>query len=68
MKRVVYMMITKDKYELPMVVADTPRELASICGVSPSSISHQVLRREAGTLKHRSKYVRVIIDDEEDPA
>lgn len=38
MKNVVWMKVTHDKYELPVAVADSSRELAQICGVKLSSI------------------------------
>ena len=59
----VYMLVTKDKYELPLVVADTIRELADKCGVEPitirSFISHQKSKGRP------SKYIRVDFDDED---
>lgn len=65
MKRAVYMMVSRDKYELPMAVADTLKELGGILGVSHTSISHQIRRQEAGTMKRRSKYVKVMIEEDE---
>lgn len=44
MEDFVYMKVTKDKYRLPLAIADSAEELARICNVSKgcifSSISH----------------------------
>jgi len=51
------MLITKDKYELPLAVADTKKELGEILGVSPTTIANCIARaRKDG---HKSKYVRI---------
>ena len=54
-----YMRVTKDKFELPLIVAESGRELAEILGIRPnvvySSISH----------KHKG-WVVVEVEDEED--
>lgn len=55
-----YMKVTRDKYELPIAVADTKAELARIVGVSLSSISHSL--RGPGI---RKAYVEVEVDDED---
>lgn len=34
----IYMKVTRDKYRLPVAVADSPKELAALCGVSPNAI------------------------------
>lgn len=43
-----FLKVTKDKYELPLVVADSARELAGILGISQdriySAISHAKTR------------------------
>lgn len=58
-----YMEITRDKYELPVAVAESMTELADICGVSISTISHSLSRSECKqSVPH--KYVRVVMDDE----
>jgi len=36
---VLYVMVTKDKYELPLIVARTIYEMAEMANVSPSSVS-----------------------------
>lgn len=59
----VYMKITDDKYELPVLVADTVRKLAEMDGVSESYVYSEIYRGEKGG---KSLYIRVLIDDEEE--
>ena len=61
----VYMHVTKDKYELPLAVADSVKELADLVGVHPNDI-HGVIYRARIRGSKRSKYVKVKIDDGED--
>ena len=35
---VCWMRVTRDKYELPIAIADTAKQLAEICGVTTNSI------------------------------
>ena len=55
---VVWMKVTKDKYELPVAVADSAVELAGIVNTTANSISSSICHG-CGT------YVKVVIDDEE---
>lgn len=53
----IYMLVTKDQYELPLAVASSKRELGEMLGVSPLTIANSIARsRRDG---HKSKYVRV---------
>ena len=61
----VYMLVSQDKYELPLIVALSAAELARKCGVNKYTIIGQILRYEQGKI-HRSRYVRVEIDEEEE--
>lgn len=57
---VVYMEVTKDKFELPVAVADTIAELARITGTRANTISSSMSHaRENGW---KSKYIEVEID------
>lgn len=57
----VFMMVTKDKYELPLAVADTRKELGRMIGVSPITIANSITRtRKDG---HKSQYIRVDFPD-----
>lgn len=57
----VYMEITKDKYELPIAVADTAGELAKICGTTKNAILSSISKSNIGFIKPR--YIRVKIED-----
>ena len=55
---VVWMKVTKDKYELPVAVADSANELARILNTTANNVNSS-LSKGYGT------YVKVVIDDEE---
>ena len=58
----VYMEVTKDKYELPVAIADSCNELARIRNVNPNTISSMIYHcREKG---HRCRYVKVKIEED----
>ena len=38
MKMILYIMVTRDKYELPLAVADTAAELARMVGVTTNAV------------------------------
>lgn len=63
--RLVYMEVTKDKYELPLAVSDSIRELARMRGVNASTISHAINGIDGKNFV-RSKYKAVEIDEDED--
>ena len=57
----VYMMVTKDEYELPIAIADTAKELSEIIHVSSNAIR--------SAISHKPKkciYVKVDIGDADD--
>jgi len=54
----VYMKTTKDKYELPIAVADSAKELAYLLGMSVGSIYSSISKKIPG-------YIRVDIGDDE---
>lgn len=59
----IWMLVTTDEFELPLVVADSAGELARILGTVPDSIYSNVHHcRAAG---YRCKYVKVEVEDEE---
>lgn len=59
----IVMLVTADKYELPLIVADSVADLAREIGRTPtdlySAMSHA--KKRGG----RCKYVRVEVEDEE---
>ena len=55
------MYVTKDKYELPLIVADTAAELARKLGIHPGPVRSALCHaRQRGG---KSQYVKVNIDD-----
>jgi len=53
-----YLQVTDDKYELPIIVADDVHELARKAGVDVSTVRSSLWRHETGKLKF-SKFRRV---------
>lgn len=61
---ILYMKVTKDKYELPIAVAGTIRELAIMLGIKENSVHHQFyMQRKHGM---NCGYVKVEVDEEEE--
>ena len=58
----IWMMVSKDKYELPQLVADSAGELAEMIGKPKIQIQSEVSHWEHGRLK-RSRFVRVRCED-----
>jgi len=58
----IYMMVTQDKYELPMAIADTPAELAEIVGTTRNAISSAISKARAHG--YHSRYVKVTVESE----
>lgn len=61
-----YLEITRDIYQLPIAVADSPHELAWMCGTTNAVISSMVTRTAKGEYR-RPRYIVVEIDEEEEP-
>jgi len=40
-----YMKVTDDKYEFPVAIADTAKELAAICGANKNTISSSISKK-----------------------
>ena len=60
----VWMKVTKDKYELPVAVAETHSELARICGTTPGNVLSSASRYRHG--QRRGGYIRVEVEEEEE--
>lgn len=58
-----YLKVTKDRYELPLAVADSPRELAKMIGVSRDTINTALSKVKAGEVRN-STYKIVEVEDE----
>ena len=59
----VYMEATTDEIELPVAIADSPRELASIVGNKPSNIISSASKSRSGK---KRKYISVDLEDEDE--
>ena len=66
-QKYLWLAVTADKYELPIAVADSAKELAAMCGVSTSTIISSAKRNNSGTLsgKRYRRTLRYIGDDNE---
>lgn len=64
MNNVLYMEVTKDKYELPVAVADSAAALARLVGVRRNTISQCMSHTER--YGGKCKYIKVVLEDEED--
>lgn len=58
-KNYIYMMVSGDKYQLPLCVADSAEELAEKVGVKKGTIYSSVIRWEKGQTK-KTKYIRIL--------
>ena len=58
----VYMKVSRDEYQLPVAVADTMSELARMCGVTISNISHAL--KDSVVKGRKSDYLKVEVDDD----
>lgn len=63
--RYLYMLVTKDKYELPIIVEESPAELARKCGVRTSVVIANARKVELGEVIY-GRYRRVLIEDNEE--
>lgn len=60
----IWMLVTKDKYELPLVVADSAGELGQMIGKSRNAI--QSAESKARRTNRRCKYVKVEEEDDDE--
>ena len=61
-KKYLYMLVTKDEYELPLVVADSIAQLARELSISPNVISSAMSK--ASEKGYKCMYVKVECEDE----
>lgn len=47
----IYMQVSKDKYELPLAVAESPTELAKIVGTTKNNVSSSISKKRKGWVK-----------------
>lgn len=57
-----YLSVTSDKYELPLYVAKSPRELAEVYGIKESSVLERIARKETGE-KKGYKFLRIDVGE-----
>lgn len=60
-----YMGVTPDKYELPIFVADSLKELSKISGFDYDSVRHLISKRSSGKNKG-IKFIKITIDEEKE--
>lgn len=58
-----YMIVSRDKYELPMAVADSISELAVITGMNVKTLRSSFSRLKSGAYK-TSGYVIIDVEEE----
>lgn len=61
---VIWMEVSKDRYELPVVIADSCAELARRCRVNQTSIWKHMFRCRHGLIK-RQRFVKVEVEEDE---
>lgn len=63
-ERTLWLQVSMDEYELPLIVADSAAELASLAGVSVQTVrTAACIADKPGS---RQKYIRVIFDTKEE--
>lgn len=58
MNKYYWLLVEADEYELPLVVADTARELAEKCGTTKHNVETFVSKKSNGRIKG-TKYLKV---------
>lgn len=58
----VYMKVSRDKYELPIAIADTVGELAAMTGTTKESIFSNISHQQSGSIRNGS-FKKVDIGD-----
>lgn len=59
----IYMKVTKDKYELPVAIANSVQELARICNTTANNIYVEMWQQSTGKRK-TSRYHKVEVEDD----
>lgn len=60
---VLYIAVTRDKYELPIAVADSASELARMLGVKSGTVYRSINKVDEGISK-KSMYHRVVVEED----
>lgn len=64
-----YMLVTADKYELPLAVRDNVGEIATLIGRLKYDVYHTISKKNVSQDTYNGfhyKIIKVVIDDEED--
>lgn len=61
--KILWLMVTRDELELPMIVEESAEELAKKAGVSVESVLTGAWKYETGKIKF-SRYRRIEVDDD----
>lgn len=61
----VWMLLSDPVLQLPVIIADSSKELAEKCGVKKSTIDSSYSRYKHGE-KVYSRYIKVLIDEKDD--
>lgn len=64
-----YMLVTADKYELPLAVRDNVGEIADLIGRLKYDVYHTISKKKVSQGTYNGfhyKIIKVVIDDEED--
>ena len=59
----IFMEVTRDKYELPLIVADSSGKLAMQAGVKQSNVTSSIAKHAKGERK-RCRFIMVEVEDE----
>ena len=62
MGKYLWLAVEADQYELPLVVADSARELAEKCGTTKHNIETFVCKQSSGRTKGY-KYIKVSVEE-----
>ena len=55
-KVTLYMMVTRDKYELPLYVTESAAELAKYAGTTANSVHRSIMQRPGKGIQHLKKW------------
>lgn len=58
----IYIQVTNDKYEFPVLLADTPKEMAEKAHTTPARVRADISRQKKGV---KSKFKRVEVTEDE---
>lgn len=58
---ILWMEVTQDKYELPVAVAESKKELAEMRGIKPKTIQNAIMR--AKSHGWQCKYKKVYVEE-----